>query len=212
MTVGEKIRQLDMFWGKKVAHMQGHESDAWDEQKTSTMLGNTGAGSIHDLYPLSAAVANDIQRYAMEKTRLGIPVLFIEEGLHGYSGLGSTSFPIPLKLSGAWDTALVYRAGRAIATETRAHGVDMLLAPVRCLPRDPRWGRTEETYGEDTWLDARNGAAMVMGLQGNAGEARTIHFSIGPDAPRALEREMKRVAEPGEFKLMAGQLPGRYPV
>ncbi len=184
MTIEEKIRQLDMYWGKEVAHMNGHESDAWDEQKTAAMLGNAGAGSVHDLYPLTAAVANDIQRYAMEKTRLGIPVLFIEEGLHGYSGLGSTSFPIPLQLSGAWDTALVYRVGRAIATETRAHGVDMLLAPVLCLPRDPRWGRTEETYGEDTYLDARNGVAMVKGLQGKGVEqpdaviSEPKHFAV----------------------------------
>ena len=176
MTISEKIRQLDMYWGKQVARMsgakggqhtdEGHEAEDWDEAKTTAALGTEGAGSIHDFYPLSAATANKIQRYAMEKTRLGIPVLFIEEGLHGYSGLGSTSFPIPLQLSGAWDTALVYEVGRAIATETRAHGVDMLLAPVLCLPRDPRWGRVEETYGEDTYLDARNGVAMVKGLQG----------------------------------------------
>jgi beta-glucosidase len=176
MSISEKIRQLDMYWGKQVARMsgakggqhtdEGHEAEDWDEAKTTAALGTEGAGSIHDFYPLSGATANKIQRYAMEKTRLGIPVLFIEEGLHGYSGLGSTSFPIPLQLSGAWDTALVYEVGRAIATETRAHGVDMLLAPVLCLPRDPRWGRVEETYGEDTYLDARNGVAMVKGLQG----------------------------------------------
>src|ERR1700691_5117969 len=171
MTVEEKIRQLDMYWGKEVAVMDGpnadgHEASAWSEQKTAASLGNAGAGSVHDLYPLSAGLTNSIQRYAMEETRLGIPVLFIEEGLHGYSGLGSTSFPVPLQLSGAWDTALLYDVGRVIATETRAHGVDMLLAPVLCLPRDPRWGRTEETYGEDTWLDARNAVAMVKGLQG----------------------------------------------
>jgi beta-glucosidase len=183
MTIEEKIRQLDMYWGKEVAHMVGHESDAWSEQKTAAMLGTAGAGSIHDLYPLTAAVANDIQHYAMEKTRLGIPVLFIEEGLHGYSGLGSTSFPIPLQLSGAWDTTLLYEVGRAIATETRAHGVDMLLAPVLGLARDPRWGRVEETYGEDTWLNARNGVAMVRGLQGK-----------GVDHPDAVISEPKHFA------------------
>jgi len=176
MTVREKIRQLDMYWGNQVARMtgtkggehtaEGHESEDWDEAKTKAALGAEGAGSVHDLYPLSAATANKIQRYAIEKTRLGIPILFIEEGLHGYSGLGSTSFPIPLQLSGAWDTALIYQVGRAIATETRAHGIDMLLAPVLGLARDPRWGRVEETYGEDPWLNSRNGVAMVKGLQG----------------------------------------------
>ena len=186
MTLDEKIRQLDMYWGKEVANMNGHEAASWDPQKTAAMLGVAGAGSVHDLYPLTAGVANDIQRYAMEKTRLGIPVLFIEEGLHGYSGLGSTSFPIPLQLSGAWDTVLLHDVGRAIATETRAHGVDMLLAPVLCLPRDPRWGRTEETYGEDTYLDARNGVAMVKGLQG-----------AGVDQPDAVISEPKHFAVHG---------------
>ena len=186
MTVEEKIRQLDMYWGKEVATMKGHEAVSWDPQKTAAMLGTSGAGSVHDLYPLTADVANDIQRYAMERTRLGIPVLFIEEGLHGYSGLGSTAFPIPLQLSGAWDTVLLHDVGRAIATETRAHGVDMLLAPVLCLPRDPRWGRTEETYGEDTYLDARNGVAMVKGLQG-----------AGVDQPDAVISEPKHFAVHG---------------
>jgi len=193
MNVSEKIRQLDMYWGNQVARMtgsrggehtaEGHESEDWDEAKTKAALGTEGAGSVHDLYPLSAATANKIQRYAIEKTRLGIPVLFIEEGLHGYSGLGSTSFPIPLQLSGAWDTALVYQVGRTIATETRAHGVDMLLAPVLGLARDPRWGRVEETYGEDTWLNARTGVAMVSGLQG-----------AGVDRPDAVISEPKHFA------------------
>ncbi len=186
MTVDEKIRQLDMYWGKELADMQGHEASSWNPQKTAAMLGNQGAGSVHDLYPLTAGIANDLQHYAMEKTRLGIPILFIEEGLHGYSGLGSTSFPIPLQLSGAWDTTLLYDVGRAIATETRAHGVHMLLAPVLCLPRDPRWGRVEETYGEDTWLDARNGVAMVRGLQGK-----------GVDQPDAVISEPKHFAVHG---------------
>jgi beta-glucosidase len=186
MTPDEKIAQLDMYWGKEVSTMSGHESSGFDLEKITKELGAVGAGSIHDFYPLSASTANDIQRYAIEKTRLGIPVLFIEEGLHGYSGKGSTSFPIPLQLSAAWDTTLIHAVGRAIATETRAHGVDMLLAPVLCLPRDPRWGRVEETYGEDTWLDARNGVAMVKGLQGN-----------GVDRPDAVISEPKHFAVHG---------------
>lgn len=194
MTVSEKIRQLDMYWGNQVARMtgskggdhtaEGHEAEDWDEVKTKAMLGNEGAGSVHDFYPLSAATANKVQRYAMEKTRLGIPVLFIEEGLHGYSGLGSTSFPIPLQLSSTWDTALVYQVGRAIATETRAHGIDMLLAPVLGLAREPRWGRVEETYGEDPWLNSRIGVSMVRGLQGQGVEhpdaviSEPKHFAV----------------------------------
>jgi len=186
MNVEEKIRQLDMYWGKEVANMGGHEASSWSEEKTAASLGTTGVGSVHDLYPLTAEITNKIQRYAVEKTRLGIPVLFIEEGLHGYSGLGSTSFPIPLQIAAAWDTTLTYAIGRAIATETRAHGVDMLLGPVLCLPRDPRWGRVEETYGEDTYLDARMGVAMVKGFQGQ-----------GVDRPDAVVAEPKHFAVHG---------------
>jgi beta-glucosidase len=184
MTVTEKIKQLDMYWGKEVADMGGHEASAYDGEKVAARLGNTGIGSVHDLYPLSAGISNRIQEYALEKTRLGIPVLFIEEGLHGYSGFGSTSFPIPLELAAAWDTLLVHDIGHVIATETRAHGVDMILGPVLCLPRDPRWGRVEETYGEDPYLAALNGVAMVKGMQGrdvshhDAVVAEPKHFAV----------------------------------
>jgi beta-glucosidase len=184
MTLKEKILQLDMFSGKDIYGFKGHEATEYSEEITARMIGNTGIGSIHDLYPLNAEITNKIQKYAIEKTRLGIPVLFIEEGLHGYSGKGSTSFPIPLELSSAWDTSLVRQVGRVIATETRAHGVDMILGPVLCLPHDPRWGRVEETYGEDPYLDALNGVAMIKGLQGkklsdrNAVIAEPKHFAV----------------------------------
>lgn len=184
MTNEEKIQQLDMYWGKEVANMGGHEASSYSEEKVTKMIGTTGIGSIHDLYPISSEISNRIQKYALEKTRLGIPVLFIEEGLHGYSGFGSTSFPIPLQLAAAWDTSLVYKIGRTIATETRAHGVNMILGPVLCLPRDPRWGRVEETYGEDPYLAALNGVAMVKGLQGksmntnNTVIAEPKHFAV----------------------------------
>jgi beta-glucosidase len=182
MTVDEKIQQLDMYWGKEVANMGGHEAASYSEEKVEEMIGTIGIGSVHDFYPIRAEIGNQIQKYAMEKTRLGIPVMFIEEALHGYCGFGSTSFPIPLELSTAWDTALVHKVGRAIATETRAHGVDMILGPVLGLARDPRWGRVEETYGEDPYLDAMNAVAMVKGLQG-----------------ASLDREDAVIAEPKHF-------------
>lgn len=183
MTTAEKIRQLDMYRGHEVAHMQGHEASSYSDSARIN-IGTEGIGSVHDLYPLTADITNQIQRYAVEHTRLGIPVLFIEEGLHGYSGLGSTSFPVPMALAGAWDTAMVHKAGRIIATEMRAHGVHMVLGPVLCLPRDPRWGRVEETYGEDPYLAAANGVAMVKGLQGSklsnpdAVLAEPKHFAV----------------------------------
>jgi beta-glucosidase len=183
MTTVEKIRQLDMYWGHEVANMKGHEAESVSDS-AKINIGTQGIGSVHDLYPLTAAVTNQIQRYALEKSRLGIPVLFIEEGLHGYESLGSTTFPTPMALAGAWDTAMVHKAGRIIATEVRAHGVNMILGPVLCLPRDPRWGRVEETYGEDPYLAAANGVAMVKGMQGNklsnpdAVVAEPKHFAV----------------------------------
>ena len=180
MTTEEKILQLDMFWGKEITDMTGHEALTYSEEKTAKVIGKTGIGSVHDLYPISADIANSIQKYAMEKTRLGIPVLFIEEGLHGYSGKGSTSFPVPLAMSAMWDTSLVRQVGRVIGTETRAHGVDMILGPVLDLARDPRWGRVEEDYGEDTYLDALNGLAMVRGMQGRklSDHDEPKHFAV----------------------------------
>ena len=182
MTVEEKIEQLDMYSGEEVANMGGHEAASYSEEKVEKMIGTTGIGSVHDFYPIRAEIGNKIQKYALEKTRLGIPVLFIEEGLHGYCGFGSTSFPVPIELSSMWDTALVRKVGRVIATEARAHGVDMILGPVLGLARDPRWGRVEETYGEDPYLDAMNGVAMVKGLQG-----------------ASLDRQDAVIAEPKHF-------------
>jgi beta-glucosidase len=184
MTIAEKIKQLDMYHGNEVAHMQGHEASSYSDSASKINIGTEGIGSVHDLYPLTAGISNQVQHYAVEHTRLGIPVLFIEEGLHGYSGLGSTSFPVPIAMAGAWDTSAVHQAGRIIATEMRAHGVAMVLGPVLCLPRDPRWGRVEETYGEDPYLAAANGVAMVKGLQGSkvsntdAVLAEPKHFAV----------------------------------
>lgn len=182
MTMTEKIRQMDMFEGKEVGTMEGHEAGSVSAEKIKKTIGTAGIGSIHDFYPLSAAMTNQIQKYALENTRLGIPVLFIEEGLHGYSGAGSTSFPVPIGLASSWDTTMVHQIGHVIATETRAHGINMILGPVICLPRDPRWGRVEETYGEDPFLSAANGVAMIKGLQG-----------------KSLDRSDAVVAEPKHF-------------
>lgn len=183
MTLEEKIRQFDMYWGKELVDMKGHEGYAFNAEKTAKSIGNAGIGSVHDIYPLDAEIINQIQKYALEKTRLGIPVLFIEEGLHGYCGYGSTTFPIPLQLASAWDTSLVYRVGRTIGTESRAHGITMILGPVLDLARDARWGRSEETYGEDPVLVAQNGVAMVRGMQGK-----------GIDNPDAVIAEPKHFA------------------
>src|SRR5262245_36113127 len=112
-------------------------------------------------------LVNSIQRYHMEHTRLAIPVLFHEEGLHGYAARGATSFPQSIALASSFDTDLVQRIFTVVGRDVRARGVHLVLAPVVDICRDARWGRIEETYGEDTHLVSEMGVAAVLGFQGS---------------------------------------------
>ena len=114
----------------------------------------------------AAVLRNAVQRYLREKTPLGIPTIFMGEALHGFMENGSTSFPQALGLASTWDPDLVRRAFTAIADEMASAGDNQAFSPVINLARDPRWGRTEETYGEDPYLSARMGVAAIQGLQG----------------------------------------------
>ena len=180
MTMEEKAAQLDMLSAPDILK----DADTFIEEKVVHFFDSMCIGSIHDFYPKSAALSNELQRRAVENSRLGIPVLFIEEGLHGYCGRGSTTFPVPIGNATTWDTTLMYNIGKAIATETRAHGVHFLLGPNLDLARDPRWGRTEETFGEDTYLSARMAVNLIKGMQGNslkdnnAVAAEPKHFGV----------------------------------
>jgi beta-glucosidase len=113
-----------------------------------------------------AVLHNALQRYRLEKTRLGIPLLFQGEALHGFMAYGATSFPQVLGLASTWDPELVKRVFTAAADEMASSGTNQAFTPVLDLARDPRWGRTEETYGEDPYLVSRMGVAAIQGLQG----------------------------------------------
>lgn len=171
MTLAEKVRQLDMYSGAKDLMSRRLDSthaapDAvFLPERAQRLWGDLGAGSIHDLYP-TPEQANTIQRWLVTRTRLGIPALFIEEGLHGYNT--GTVFPAPIGLAATWDPEVAQQTGAAIAAEARANGVDMILAPVLDLARDPRWGRVEEDFGEDPYLTGRMGLAYVRGAQGDS--------------------------------------------
>ncbi|MBN1154240.1 glycoside hydrolase family 3 C-terminal domain-containing protein [candidate division KSB1 bacterium] len=162
MTLAEKIRQLDMYPGGEIT-----SDGKLSSQKAENLLGDLGVGSIHDYYPEKASYANEVQKFIIKTGRLGIPALFVEEALHGYGGYGATTFPIPIGMASSFDVELLQQIGAAIAAETRAHNVHMVLSPVLDIAREPRWGRTEETYGEDPYLASELGLAMVKGLQGN---------------------------------------------
>jgi beta-glucosidase len=171
MSLEEKARQLDMYAG--VPDLVDRSTDKthaapdaiFRQDQAAAVWGNLGVGSVHDLYP-SATLANSIQQWVIAHSRLGIPALFIEEGLHGYSD--GTVFPAPINLAATWDPGLAKQTGAAIASETRAAGVDMILAPVLDLAREPRWGRVEEDFGEDLYLTGQLGLAYVRGVQGDS--------------------------------------------
>ena len=115
----------------------------------------------------AAILHNAVQRYLREKTKLGIPELFMGEGLHGFMEYGSTSFPQALSLASTWDPELAHKVFTAVADEAASAGVSQVFSPVLDIARDPRWGRTEETYGEDPFLAARMGVAAITGFQGD---------------------------------------------
>jgi beta-glucosidase len=162
MTLEEKVAQLDMLSANEILK----DSNTFNEIRVHSYIDSMNIGSIHDLYPQSAFYANILQKHAVEKSRLGIPLLFIEEALHGYQGAGATTFPIPQGNASTWDTTLMYNIGRVIGTETRAHGVHFVLGPNLDLARDIRWGRIEETFGEDVYLSSRLAVNLIKGLQG----------------------------------------------
>jgi beta-glucosidase len=172
MTVAEKARQLDMYRGVSPSVQDDAQSAAdaikahgFDAAEAEKVWGSLGVGSIHDLYG-PPELNNAIQSWVMAHSRLGIPALFAEEGLHGFST--GTIFPAQINLAATWNRQLATGTGAAIAAEARATGVDMLFAPVLDLAREPRWGRVEEDFGEDPYLTGQMGLAYVEGYQGDS--------------------------------------------
>jgi beta-glucosidase len=169
MTLDEKVRQLDLYSGA-TALVDQHTDETHATPaahflpgKAQEMWGDLGVGAVHDLNP-TPEQANTIQQWVLAHNRLGIPALFIEEGLHGFDT--GTVFPVPIGLAATWDPGIVKKVGGAIAAEARATGVGMILGPVLDLAREPRWGRVEEDYGEDPYLTGQLGLAYVLGAQG----------------------------------------------
>ncbi len=169
MTLEEKVRQLDLYSGARDLFDKHSDdthaaSDAiFLPDKAQALWGSLGVGAVHDLYP-TADQSNALQRWVIGHNRLGIPVLFIEEALHGFNA--GTVFPAPIGLAATWNRDLAERTGAAIASEARSTGVGMILAPVLDLAREPRWGRVEEDFGEDPYLTGQLGLAYVRGAQG----------------------------------------------
>ncbi|MEZ4810627.1 MAG: glycoside hydrolase family 3 N-terminal domain-containing protein [Allomuricauda sp.] len=179
MSLEEKVRQMDMYKGELFKTDEG-----FDVQKTSNTIQKLGVGAIHDIYPRSEKMINDLQKFVVENNRWGIPALIMAEALHGYVDDGNTAFPMSIGLGATWDTDLMYKVGKTIGTEARGHGVHYALGPVLGIGREPRWGRVAETYSEDTYLAGELGLAIVKGMQGDtlsasdAIVAEPKHFAV----------------------------------
>src|SRR5947208_7681433 len=168
MTLEEKVAQMMCLWNAKrpITDAQGRFDPARAPEWFKAGIGRIERPSDGHGARAQAEFTNAIQRWVKENTRLGIPVIFHEEALHGLQGEQATSFPQAIALASTWNPELVERAFAAVAREVRARGAQQVLAPVVDVARDPRWGRFEETYGEDPYLVAQMGLAAVRGFQG----------------------------------------------
>ena len=176
MTLEEKVAQMLGIWRQKDETLVDQDG-RFDEAKARARFGHGhGIGQVGRPSDAgggltarrNAELTNNIQRFFVEHTRLGIPVIFHEECLHGQAAPEGTSFPQPIGLAATFDPDLVERLYGMTAAEARARGTHQALTPVVDVARDPRWGRVEETFGEDPYLVTRMGVAAVRGFQGDA--------------------------------------------
>src|SRR5436305_9319577 len=166
MTLDEKLAQLGCLWSTAFVSTGTFDPDVV-AQKIPHGIGQvTRIGASTGLHPQeSAAFMNAIQQVAVERTRLGIPVIVHEESTGGFCHRDATVFPQGIGLAATWDPDLVRQVAQVISTQMRAVGARHALAPVLDVARDPRWGRVEETYGEEPVLTGTIGTAYVQGLQ-----------------------------------------------
>jgi len=174
MTLEEKVAQLTCLWANRpqvnpqtdFAADRGDFSPAKAAEVMKFGIGQIARQRERKDPRAGAKFANDVQKWLLENTRLGIPAILHDEILHGHMAKGSTSFPQPIALATTWDPEFITKVFTAGALETRARGSQQVLGPNLDLARDARWGRTEETYGEDPYLTSRMAVAIVKALQG----------------------------------------------
>jgi beta-glucosidase len=202
MTLAEKTCQTATLYGYNRVLKDELPTPEWKNQIWKDGIANIdehlngwGPGSksvyANDIQKHVWAM-NEVQRFFIEETRLGIPVDFTNEGLRGVAFTTATSFPSELGMGHTWDKQLVREMGRIEAVEARALGYTNVYAPTLDVSRDQRWGRVEDTYGEDPFLAARLGVEMVKGLQENYTVAATgKHFAVYSIGKGAREGEAR---------------------
>jgi len=175
MTLEEKIAQLGSYWVYELL-----DNMQFSEPKASKLLANgigqiTRLGGASNLRPgEAAALANQIQKYLLDHTRLKIPAVIHEECCSGYMARGATVFPQAIGVASTWQPELVEAMTDVIRRQMRSVGAHHALAPVLDVARDARWGRVEETFGEDPYLVSRMGVAYVRGIQGQDWHSRVV--------------------------------------
>src|SRR5436190_17580157 len=190
MTLEEKSCQMATLYGygrvlKDEMPTTNWKNEIWKDgianidEELNSLPYNPKAQSQYS-YPFSkhAEAINTIQKWFVEETRLGIPVDFTNEGIHGLCHDRATSLPAPISIGSTWDKNLVRRAGQIVGKEAKALGYTNVYAPILDLARDQRWGRVVECYGEDPFLIAELGKQMSLGIQ-EKGVASTLkHFAV----------------------------------
>lgn len=198
MTLEEKVAQLQTIWVKR--QELETETGEFTATKAQEILGS-GIGQVArpaenklpktpNKTPLQTVTfTNAIQKWLIENTRLGIPAIFHEEALHGHAGRDATSFPQAIAIASTWDSQLVHDLYTIAAKEIRARGAHQALTPILDVARDPRWGRIEETMGEDPYLITEMGVASVRGFQGDGDK-------VSPDRVIATLKHLAGHGEP----------------
>jgi len=174
MTLEEKAAQMLCVWQEKAQKLVDEKGDfdlakakkAFRDRRGLGQVGRPSDAGGGKKARGMAELTNAIQKFFLENSRLGIPVLFHEECLHGHAAPDGTSFPQPIALGATFNPELVEQLFTMTALEARLRGAHHALTPVVDVAREPRWGRVEETYGEDPYLVSRLGIAAVRGFQG----------------------------------------------
>ncbi len=181
MTLEEKFWQMFMIPGDLSDGKEKYKHGIFGFQVSSKGKNDNAAEQLMDYGPSGSAEEmtnkiNEIQKYFLEETRLGIPIIPFNEALHGLARDGATVFPQAIALAASWDTTLVGNVGRAVTKETKTRGIRQILSPVLNIARDVRWGRTEETYGEDPFLTTQMAKTYIGAFEREGVITTPKHF------------------------------------
>lgn len=170
MTLDEKVAQMQCIpfdFSFKEEDFGIKSIELFKPEDLNVGIGQVALPSIGKKPKENAEYCNKLQKMFVEGNRLGIPVIFHEEGLHGHDAMDGTCFPSPLAMASTWEPELISEVTESIAEEIRSRGGHLVFTPNLDLARDPRWGRTEETFGEDPYLVSCMGVASIKGFQGD---------------------------------------------